>query len=157
MPDRSFLLLFDEVRGKTLRLLDGVTEEHARWAPPGLRNHILWHSGHCYVLVEWFTQRAVDQRPEIPKNWLPMFDWNSDPDKTPEERWQQFSSVANALKKQHYRLRHIIDGLTEEELTSPVPSSPNHTVRYAILHGIHDEACHGGEIWLLRKLMRTMK
>jgi hypothetical protein len=41
MPDKSLILILDEVRGKTLRLLDSVDEKHARWAPPGLQNSIL--------------------------------------------------------------------------------------------------------------------
>ena len=31
----------------------------------------------------------------------------------------------------------------------------NRTVRYNILHGLHDEANHQGEMWLLHKLQNT--
>ncbi len=48
MFDESLLLLLDEVRGKTLRLLQDVTGKDARWFPPGLHNHVLWHAGHSY-------------------------------------------------------------------------------------------------------------
>src|SRR5437868_3505521 len=43
MPDASLLLLLDEVRGKTLRILDAAPDGYALWAPAGLQNHILWH------------------------------------------------------------------------------------------------------------------
>lgn len=57
MPDKCLLLLLDEVRAKTLRILKSVPAEHACWAPPGLQNTILWHAGHAYVLVEGLTMR----------------------------------------------------------------------------------------------------
>ena len=53
VADTSLLLLLDEVRGKTLRVLKAVPSESTRWAPPGLQNTILWHAGHALVVVEW--------------------------------------------------------------------------------------------------------
>jgi len=38
MPDTSLLLLLDEVRAKTLRILDAAPAESVHWAPPGLQN-----------------------------------------------------------------------------------------------------------------------
>jgi hypothetical protein len=58
MSDQSLLLLLDEVRGKTVRLLQGVSEKEARWSPPGLHNHVLWHAGQSYVLVESLAMEA---------------------------------------------------------------------------------------------------
>jgi DinB superfamily len=42
VPDQTLLLLLDEVRGKTLLILDATPAEFALRAPPGLANHILW-------------------------------------------------------------------------------------------------------------------
>ena len=67
-------------------------------------------------------------------------------------RWPQ---VVAQLTEQHARLRQVIDGLSEEQLSRPLPGRGNHTARYAIVHALHDEACHSGEIWLLRKLIRS--
>jgi hypothetical protein len=154
MSDRSLVILLDEVRGKTLRLLEGVGEEEARWTPPGLKNHILWHSGHSYLLVEWLSMRAIRQDPRIPEQWFEFFSWESDPAQIPPDWWPPLERVASELKLQHMRVRHTIEGLSAERLSEPDPHHPNHTIRFAILHGLHDEACHTGEIWLLRKLYR---
>jgi hypothetical protein len=154
MSDRSLLLLLGEVRGKTLRLLQGVSEKEAHWTPPGLHNHILWHAGHSYVLVESLTMEAIGQQPQIPNGWFEMFSWRSDPARVAADRWPPLSEVVAQLTEQQVRLRHVIGGLSDEQLSSPMPGNPNRTVRYAILHGLHDEACHSGEIWLLRKLLR---
>ncbi len=152
MPDQSLLLLFDEVRHKTLRLLQDVSEEQARWSPPGLANHILWHAGHCYVLVETLTLEATGGRPQIPAGWFEKFSWHSDPRAVTAEHWPPLAQVAAALARQHTRLRQMIAGLGDEQLAAAMPGNPRRTVRYAIIHGLHDEACHAGEIWLLRKL-----
>src|SRR4051812_37761162 len=79
MPDASLLLLLDEVRGKTLRILDATPDEYALWAPPGLQNHILWHAGHSYVVVESLAMRALRRQAEIPEGWFEMFSWESRP------------------------------------------------------------------------------
>jgi hypothetical protein len=154
MSDQSLLLLLDEVRGKTLRLLHGLSEEEAQWAPPRLHNHILWHAGHSYVLVESLVMEARDDRPQIPDGWFDMFSWWSDPHRIVSDRWPPLAKVVAQLTQQHVRLRRVIERLTEEQLASPMPGNANRIVRYAIVHGLHDEACHSGEIWLLRKLLR---
>ncbi len=67
MPDQTLLLLLDEVRGKTLLILDATPAEFALRAPPGLGNHILWYAGHSYVVVESLAMRALGLPPEIPE------------------------------------------------------------------------------------------
>ena len=157
MPDQSLLLLLDEVRGKTLRLLHAVTDPEARWTPPRLHNHILWHAGHSFVLVESLAMEAVGDLPQIPDGWFEIFSWESDPAQVASYRWPTLAQVVAQLTEQHAGLRRIIEGLSEVQLSRPLPGRGDHTARYAILHALHDEACHSGEIWLLRKLIRTSK
>jgi hypothetical protein len=152
MPDASLLLLLDEVRGKTLRILDAASDGYARWAPPGLENHILWHAGHSYVVVELLAMRALGRLPEIPDGWFEMFAWESRPAQVSSDRWPPLSGVISRLESQHKRLRRVIGGLTEEQLDRSSADNPRRTVRYAILHGLHDEAGHSGEAYLLMKI-----
>ena len=74
MVDRSLLMLLGEVRGRTLTLLSGVTDEQARWAPPGLQNTILWQAGHCYVVPERLIMGAAGLPAETPAGWFGVFD-----------------------------------------------------------------------------------
>ena len=153
MPDESLILLLDEVRSKTLRLVGSVTEEDARWAPPGLHNTILWHAGHAYVLLEWLTMKALGRTPHLPDGWYNMFSWDSSPARVPTKSWPALAKVIARLQEQHERIRHTIEDLSDEALSVPAADHPENAVRRAILHAIHDEACHGGEIHLLRKLL----
>jgi len=152
MPDHTLLLLLDEVRGKTLRILDAVPAESVLWAPPGLHNHLLWHAGHAYVVVEILTLGALGRSPEIPEGWFEMFSWESRPARVPLDHWPALGDVIVQLRIQHGRLKRIIYGLTGEQLDRPSALGPGRTVRSSILHGLHDEAGHGGEAYLLLKM-----
>src|SRR4051794_27492232 len=100
MPDHTLLLLLDEVRGKTLRILDAVPDEYALRAPPGLQNHILWHAGHSYVVVETLTLGALGQTPQFPPGWFELFSWESRPARVPPDRWPSLGEVVAQLRSQ---------------------------------------------------------
>ena len=151
--EKTLLLLLDDVRGKTLRELEGLDDSHARWVPPGLQNSCLWHAGHAYVVVEFLTMRAIAQEPKMPDGWLKMFSWESNPARVPPEDWPSLERLVTSLSEQRRRLHEVIGGLTAQQLDALEPTSRELTVRGAILHGLHDEARHSGEISLLRKLM----
>jgi hypothetical protein len=146
------LLLLDEVRGKTLRILKSVPEENARWAPAGLDNTILWHAGHAYVLVESLAMRSLERTPLVPDGWSEMFSPGSRPSLVAPDRWPSLSAVIGHLEAQHRRLLALISQLSEEQLDRPSAGNPKRTVHSVILHCLHDEACHCGEMYLLFKL-----
>jgi hypothetical protein len=152
MPDETLIVLLDEVRRKTVRFLKGVTDEQARWAPPGLQNTILWHAGHSYILAEWLGMKALGHEPHVPAGWFETFSWQSRPASVPARRWPRLDVVVSRLVKQHRRLRQAIREATEDQLAAPSADDPDRTVRFSIVHGLHDEACHCGEILLLRKM-----
>ncbi len=153
MSDQTLLTLLDDVRGKTLTVLDGLDATQARWAPPNLQNSCLWHAGHAYVVTEFLTLKPLGQEPVLPEGWLKMFSWESNPAHVSPETWPGLETVVAELKAQHERLRGVIAALTPAQLDAPEPSNPARTVRWAIVHGLHDEARHSGEISLLRKMM----
>ena len=152
MPDESLLLLAGEVRGKTFRLLDGVSDQHARFAAPGLSNSILWHAGHALVVVEHLSVMPATGKPAgYPPGWFETFSWKSTPAQITE--WPPLSDVIVALREQLARLSAAIPTLSPQQLQQIVDPAKNRTLRYSILHGLHDEANHQGEIWLLRKML----
>lgn len=156
MSDASIIRLLDEVRWQTLRILDGVADDEARWTPPGLQNSILWHAGHSYVVLEWCTLGSLGREPHYPGGWYEIFSGKDLlPAEVPLDRWPKIAEVVVELKLQRDRLRELFGLLSEAELETPAVNRPKQTVRYMILHGLYDEAAHGGEMWLLRKLQRA--
>ena len=152
MADESLLLLAAEVRGKTLRLLEGVTDDQARFSgPAGLSNSILWHAGHVLVVVEHLSVAPASGRPPAyPQGWFETFGWQSVP--AAVTRWPRLADVTERLREQYGRLTAAIAALSPEQLGRVVDPQRNRRLRYSILHGLHDEANHQGEMYLLRKI-----
>jgi hypothetical protein len=157
MPDQSLLVLLDEVRGKTIRLLNAIPPEYATWAPAGLQNTIVWHGGHAYILLECLTMGALGRTPEVPDGWFDMFSWESHPEQVAPDRWPPLADVIVQLERQHKRMRRLINKLSDEKLEQRSVRHSGEAVRRAIVHALHDEACHCGEIHLLRKLRAVVK
>ena len=156
MADKTMLLVLDEVRGKTLRLLHDVSEEQARWAPPGLSNSILWHAGHAHCLMEHLVLGTLGLPPQMPEGWFDMFSWASKPATVPAGKWPRLAEVVAQLQSQHRRAKAALEAATAEHLAGPYQNPESHwhgrALTFVILHGLHDEAMHGGEVHLLRKL-----
>jgi hypothetical protein len=152
MADATLLELLKEVRWKTLKLLEGVDEKQALFAPAGTNNHILWHAGHAWIVVESLGMGT--RQADFPAGWLEKFGMNSKP--ATVTSWPALSEVVAALTQQRTRVGALIEALTAEQLDRVVGEPPrNRTRRGMILHGLHDEAGHQGEIYLLKKLWKV--
>jgi hypothetical protein len=154
MIDATLVMLASEIRGKTLRVLDIVTEEQARFTGhPGLNNSILWHAGHCVVTVERLCvvpALGTGQVAAYPAGWFETFGAGSQP--ATITAWPTLAEVTTLLRDQHDRLLGILKTLRQERMDQVIDPTNNRTLRYSILHGLHDEAQHQGEIQLLKKL-----
>jgi hypothetical protein len=153
MSDPSLLLLANDVRGKTLKLLDGVTDDTACFVPAGLSNTILWHAGHALIVVEHLGVMPATGKPaSYPADWFDKFSWKSTPASV--MAWPPLSEVVKRLQDQLAVIVDVVKGLSNEQLDAiPAVNPPrNRTLRHSILHGFHDEANHQGEMWLLRKM-----
>jgi DinB superfamily len=141
MNDQSLLLLLNEVRGRTIRILDSVAVEDSVWAPRGLQNTIVWHAGHAYFLLEWLTMGALGRTPRIPKGWYQTFSWASRSAQVPIDRWPLLADVVSRLGEQRDRMRRIIGELSDKQLDRPSARNSNKTVRHEILHDLPSPAC----------------
>ena len=150
--DETLILLAKEVRGKTLRLIEGVSDADARFAAPGLKNSILWHAGHSLLVVEHLGLAPLSGgKTEYPASYAEKFMWKSDPGAVTE--WPPIAEVRALLTSQLERLTSAIARTSEEQLATVIDPQRGRTLRYSILHGLHDEAGHQGESWLLKKLL----
>ena len=154
MSDTTLMELVKEVRWKTLKLLETVDDAMAKFTPPGLNNTILWHAGHALVVVERLGFSGVpDFVPQYPENWFEKFSWSSNPAAVTE--WPTLAEVVSRLTDQRTRLLAMIETLSPEKLDTVIGEPPrSRTLRGTIVHGLHDEANHQGEIHLLKKLWK---
>jgi len=151
MADPTLTLLLNEVRGKTLRLLEPVSEEQARMPAPGMNNSILWHAGHSLVVVEHLGIAPLnDGKMNYPAGYFETFSWKSNP--ATVTTWPTLAEMKAQLVDQRERLLALLEK-TDAATFDRVIDAKGRTLRYSVLHGLHDEAGHQGEIWLIRKLL----
>jgi len=151
MADETLLMLVREIRGKTLKQLADVGPEQARFAPAGLVNSVLWHAGHILVVNEHLgVVAATHGTPSYPAGYFETFSWKSAPATVTD--WPELRDVIKLLEEQKAKLEHFVAGAPEEVLAGVTDPARGRTLRYSILHGLHDEAGHQGEIHLLKKL-----
>ena len=149
------MTLARDVRGKTLRILEGIGEEQARFAAPGLVNSILWHAGHVYTVVERLAmQHLTASPPNYPAGWFETFGWNSSPGTV--TNWPSLAEVRSRLVAQQEKVLAEIKSADDQKLAKIVNPERGWTIRYATLHAFHDEANHQGEMWLLMKMLAKM-
>ena len=150
MADATLMLMATEIRGKTLKLLDGLSDEQAAFAAPGLHNSILWHAGHGVMLMEHLGIMPLtgSSQPEYPGGWFEAFGWKSDPRTV--RAWPTAAEVRAQLERQLDRLLLLLEAADEATLSKR--DAKGRPTRYLILHGLHDEAIHQGEMYLLRKM-----
>ena len=135
-----------QIRSHTIELLKGTPSEWLLWAPAGTSNHVLWHAGHALWLQDVLGIQALGGRSELPPGWADSFgahcrpvqettDWPGR-DKVVRLLQQQLGHLLEAFRSQSDRLTHA--GLASR-----------------VIHGLHDEARHQGEMYLLLKLRRA--
>lgn len=132
-----------QVRTDTRRLLAAARPEWLTWAPPGTSNHILWHAGHSVWLMDVLGIELLTGRSELPAGWAETFGMDCRP--VAETRdWPDREQLGALLGRQLARFLELL-------ATSP----PNAAVTGRIIHGLHDEAKHQGEMYLLMKMCRA--
>src|SRR5262249_32555344 len=143
-----------EVRSKTLKLLDHAPAQFLTWAPEGTANNILWHAGHAVWLQDVLCIAIATGKSELPAGWAGTFGMGSRP-ANQTKPWPAEEEVRRQLQIQLPRLVEVIGRLNPEDLAE-LPryghAGDDRTLQECIIHGLHDEANHQGEMYLLLKM-----
>lgn len=146
--------LAQQVRGCTLRLLEDVPAPWLRWAPTGTANHILWHAGHVLWVQDVLIIEPLTGTSELPATWEVLFGQHGrSPAQTVD--WPEREEVVRSLTDQLPRLCEVIAQADPQQLLNVAASAEGWNLPRGIIHGLHDEARHQGEIHLLKKLCRA--
>jgi len=135
-----------QVRGGTLQLLNAAPEDGLLWAPAGTSNHILWHAGHALWLQDVLGIQLLTGAGELPDGWAETFGARCRP-VSETTNWPTRSEVRALLEAQLERLLALLGGDSGQLAVGPVAER--------LIHGLHDEARHQGEMYLLLKLLRA--
>lgn len=148
---RAMLLeLLDQVRRHTIEVLEAAQPSWLLWAPAGTSNHILWHAGHALWLQDVLGVQRLTGKSELPPAWDERFGMNCRPVKKTSD-WPTRREVKDHLRAQWSQLKRYIEQLPDERL-----ELTRHLWVSQFIHGLHDEARHQGEMYLLYKMCRAM-
>jgi hypothetical protein len=143
-----------QVRGDTLTLLAAAPDSWLTWAPPGTSNHILWHAGHALWLGDVLAVEPITGRSELPAGWAETFGMDCRPVSQTRD-WPSRATIAQHLTAQLKRIEQRLADLSPQRLQDPRPVLGRRSLVSAIVHGLHDEAKHQGEMYLLMKLCKA--
>lgn len=143
--------LVRQVRENTIRFLDMAEPHWLLWAPEGTSNHLLWHAGHALWLQDVLCLQTVTGKSELPPGWGDTFGMDCRPVKE-TTIWPQVSDVRRLLDDQLARIYAVVNGAGDR--MAEIANERGSTLGARIIHGLHDEAKHQGEMYLLLKLCK---
>lgn len=145
------------IRRHTLALLDVFSDQEALWTPPGTSNHAIWHAGHALWVQDVLCLQIINGTGELPFGWEQQFGMGSHPGRQ-KNGWPARSEVRTHLEKQVPYIIATLDSLSPSDLDARPrfahPGDPR-TLWECVRHGLHDEANHQGEMYLLLKMNRS--
>jgi len=155
MGDVALLLdLMRQVRRETCRTLQAVPVAALTWTPAGLHNPPLWHAGHALWLQDLYAIQPLTGRSELPDGWVERFAEGSQP--ATVEAWPERAMVAEALAAQHRQAEALLTAAGGDEPgAAQVAGQPWRRFASGLIHGLHDEARHQGQLYLLIKMYRA--
>ena len=141
-----------QVRGTTVQILEDVPVDWLLWTPPATSNHITWHAGHSLSAQDVLCVKPLSGSSELPSGWLEKFGMNSSPAET--QNWPDRSELLQLLTTQLDRMIELFD-FHSIRLTQIGPNRDDGwDLTRGVIHALHDEARHQGEMRLLVKLRR---
>ena len=144
-----------QIRGATLQLLEAAPEDGLTWAPAGTSNHILWHAGHALWLQGAICLQPLTGNSELPQDWEDTFGMNCRPVKL-NTKWPSREILQQLLSGQLARIMEAV-GKADPLRLAEIANARGNTLAGRIIHGLHDEARHQGEMYLLLKLFRRVQ
>ena len=142
-----------QVRHCTIEFLSGARPEWLTWTPQGTSNHLLWHAGHALWVQDVLCLQPLTGRSELPLEWSETFGMDCRPVKDTTD-WPSRDQLLQLLTTQLGRIIVACSDADDRRLAQIVNDNGD-TLASRMIHGLHDEAKHQGEMYLLIKMCRA--
>ncbi|KRE49465.1 hypothetical protein ASG85_24190 [Paenibacillus sp. Soil724D2] len=146
------------VRGQTLKLMDGITEETADRIPDGFRNTIRWQLGHIYVVLERFAFQYMGLLLRLPEGFKEQFEYGTTPLNRPNSiAVPTLPELESLLKNQQERIRDVLGLRLQEKIVPPYTTSAGMTLETPeqfLSFNLYHEGMHISVIKLYKILLR---
>jgi hypothetical protein len=116
---------------------------------------MIWHVGHALWLQDVLCVGLLTGSEQLPTEWGETFGARC---RSPAETsdWPDREKLTGMLEQQLEQMIELLGGASDEKLLSVADASRGTaTIADRIIHGLHDEARHTGEMHLLAKLWRV--
>ena len=152
-------LVASEVRSRLVRQLEKTDDADLLTPAPGLANHVAWHAGHCLWVAGHLIVEPLAGADELPAGWAETYGKDCRPPGETTE-WASRAELIDRLSRQQARIIELLgaadaDPRKRAALDAPTgvaaDGGPKSLAR-RVVHALHDEASHQGEIQVLRKL-----
>ena len=144
--------LASQTRATTLTLLANCPTEKLTWCPSGTSNHTLWHAGHVLWVQDVLSIVPLGGSSELPDGWGEMFGMNCSSPRLRTE-WPSREYLHELLTTQLPTLHELYRKQEDRLSRIETPSGDGWETTRGVIHGLHDEARHQGEMHLLKKMM----
>ena len=143
-----------QVRSRTLRILQQAEPQWLTWTPAGLANHMTWHAGHSLWVQGVLCIEPLSGESKLPAGWERRFGMETRPglDHNP---WPGRDELLSLLTAQLHDMEELLASADPATLEIVPRGEKTNGIGWEIIHGLHDEAIHQGEMFLLLKMCRT--
>jgi uncharacterized damage-inducible protein DinB len=153
-------LLFKQrnfVRGQTLKMMEGITEEIADRIPEGFRNTIRWNLGHIYVVLERYAFQYMGLPLHLPEGFKEQFENGTSPLNTPVSvTVPTLHELEILLKEQEERIRAVLEHRLQEKIVPPYITTAGITLEtpeQLLSFNLYHEGMHFSVIKLYKSLI----
>ncbi|MCZ8514022.1 DinB family protein [Paenibacillus filicis] len=145
------------VRGQTLKLMEGVTEEIADQIPEGFRNTIRWNLGHIYVVLERFAFQYIGLPQYLPEGFKEQFEYGTSPLNAADSlRIPTLQELVTLLKEQPERIQEALANRLNEKIAPPYTTSSGMTLETPeqfLSFNLYHEGMHLNVIKLYKRML----
>lgn len=110
------------VRSQTIYHVDGISNESSHHIPEGFNNNIKWNLGHIYVVQENFAFRHLQDKIDIPQNFIDYFGPGTKPENW-DEAVPDIDRLVQLLRNQVIRVEQTLENQLKESVEKPYVTS----------------------------------
>lgn len=145
------------VRGQTLKMMEGITEETADRIPKGFRNTIRWQLGHIYVIAERLAFLQSGLPLHLPEGFQEQFGNGSSPLNVPDSvQVPSLPELKILLGDQPNRIRDGLGNRLECKVPTPFTTKSGLTMEtpeQLLSFNLYHEGMHFSVIKLYKSLL----
>jgi uncharacterized damage-inducible protein DinB len=148
-----------DVRQRTLSVVENLSDAQLDVVPPGFRNSIRWNLGHVFVSQEKMVFTLAGEENKSPEGYISLFAGGTAP-----SMWEESSiaiptleEITTCLRDQPGRIQEQFAGRLGDPLAEPFKAATGivfATVEEVIHFSIYHEGLHTGVIMSLKKMLQ---